>query len=203
MPAVLDKQKILEASIRAFAKHGFRKASLTDITRPLGVAKTALYHHFPGGKRELIHAVIRSETDLILREMQNAIAAEADPRRQLRAMILAKLTHFHHLKELLDVSQDVGEELAEIYYSQERAYHDAEEHLILNILQYGCEKGYFSITDPHATALSICVVGHYFERSFVFEKSPDDMEKTVDDLLNILFYGIVDHRLYGKRGNAL
>ncbi|MDQ5985315.1 MAG: hypothetical protein CSYNP_01023 [Syntrophus sp. SKADARSKE-3] len=198
----LDKNKILDASRIVFARHGFRKASLADIVRPLGVAKTALYHYFPGGKRELIKAVIQREADMILCEMRCAIDKEQDPRYRLRALIVSKLTYFHQLRELFEISQDVGDEIAQLYYTNEKAYHEAEQDLILEILMNGCEAGYFSIADPRATALSIRVLLHHFERSFVFEKNRDEMEKTVDDLLNILFYGIINHQTLSlKRGN--
>ncbi|MDD5169804.1 MAG: helix-turn-helix domain containing protein, partial [Syntrophales bacterium] len=89
----LDRNKILDVSRAVFARHGFRKASLTDIVRPLGVAKAALYHHFPGGKREILHAVIQREEDAVLMEMRRAADAGESPQAKLQALIRAKLAH--------------------------------------------------------------------------------------------------------------
>ena len=61
MAITLDREKIIDSARQQFAKLGLRKASLTDIARPLGVGKTAIYHHFPGGKRELMEEVTHRE----------------------------------------------------------------------------------------------------------------------------------------------
>ena len=54
MPGQLDREMILNEALTVFGRLGFRKASISDIVRPLGVGKTAIYHHFPGGKNEII-----------------------------------------------------------------------------------------------------------------------------------------------------
>lgn len=191
MAVTLDKNKILDAGLAVFAKHGFRKASLAEIARPLGVAKTALYHHFPGGKRELLHTLIQREEDLVLCEMRHAVAAQTDPREQLRAFILAKLCHFSCLRELLDVSQDVGEEIFLIYKTHETSFHEAEKIMIQQILDTGCEQELFHMADTARTASNLRMVLHQLEFPFVFEKKREDREQDVDVLLDILFYGIV------------
>ncbi len=192
MSSFLDKNKILDASRAVFAKHGFRKASLADIARPLGVAKTALYHYFPEGKRELIHAVMQREEDTILLEMQKAKAAHTDPRGQLRALIVSKLTHFHFLRELYEVPVDVGEEIYQIYNSHKTAFHDSETNLIKDILTNGQMTGLFRLGDAARTASHIRMVLHHMELSFVFDKNRQEMERDIDALLEILFYGIVN-----------
>jgi AcrR family transcriptional regulator len=191
MAVTLDKNKILDAGLTVFARHGFRKASLADIAHPLGVAKTALYHHFPGGKRELLHALIQREADLVLDKMRRSLASEKDPRAQLRALIASKLNHFSRLRELLNVSSDVGEEIYLIYKTHETSFHDSEDAMIKQILDTGCKTGLFRIEDTDQTAAHIRLVLHHLEFPFVFEKSGADREKDIDALLNLLFYGIV------------
>ena len=198
MAVTLDKNKILDSGLAVFARHGFRKASLADIAHPLGVAKTALYHHFPGGKRELLHALIQREADLVLDKMRHALASETDPRMQLRTLIVSKLNHFSRLRELLDVSTDVGEEIYFIYKSHETSFHDAEDTMIKQILDRGCETGLFRIDNPAETAAHIRMVLHHLEFPFVFEKNNADREKDIDALLNLLFYGIVKRSTNSK-----
>lgn len=191
MAITLDKNKIMDAGLTVFAQHGFRKASLADIARPLGVAKTALYHYFPGGKRELLHSLIQREEDLVLCEMRRAMTTAMDPREQLHALIVSKLDHFSRLRELLDVSQDVGEEIFLIYKGHETSFHEAEEAMIRQILDTGCETGLFQIADTARIASNIRIILHHLEFPFVFEKNRENREKDIDILLDILFYGIV------------
>jgi len=190
MSIILDRNKILDASVAVIAKHGFRKASLTDIARLLGVAKTALYYHFPGGKQELLHAVIQREEDIILEEMRRAVVSQEDPRKQMRSLILAKLIHFHRLRELFDVIIDVGEELFKIYSEHKTAFQTAEREMIQDIFQTGQKLNMFKpSSNIMRLASSIQSVLHHLELPLVFN-SREDMEKEIDELLEILFYGI-------------
>ena len=186
----LDRQKILDAARQQFAKTGLRKTSLTDIAKPLGVGKTAVYHHFPGGKRELMEEVMRHEEEVLLNHMKKAVARESDPRKQIRALIISKLNHGHHLRKLLDVSRDVGEEIAAIYANRELSFNTEELAIIEQILKKGISIKIFKPADPPHLAAVLQMVARRIELVFVFEMSPRTMEQQVDDLLNILFYGI-------------
>ncbi len=189
MAISLDRNKILDVCRAEVARHGFRKASLTDIARHLGVVKTALYHHFPGGKRELMNAVIQREQDIVLHEMLETIKIKEDPKKMLRNLILAKLTHFHRLRELFDVVIDVGEEVAKIYYEHKTTFQTAELDMIQSILQIGQEQNVFQHANMTRLASIIQSDLHYLELPLVFNSS-EDMEQIVDELLAILFYGI-------------
>lgn len=192
MATLLDRNRILDAARTVFARHGFRKASLADIVRPLGVANTAVYHHFPGGKEEIFHAVINREEQAVLGDMQQALSSAADPPRQLRALILAKLTHFQQLRELLMVPRDVGEEVAQLYATHETTFRASERAMISSLLRKGQAAGFFKSVDPDNLAKNLQTVLNRLEVPLVFEETPDKMEQEVDDLLQLLFYGIMN-----------
>ncbi len=189
MAVSLDRTKILDASLAVIARHGFRKASLTDIARPLGVAKTALYHHFPGGKQELMHAVIKREVDLVLYKMRETMNNDTKPTSKMRSLILAKLDHFHRLRELFDVFIDVGEEVATLYHEHITSYQSAEREMIQTILDEGQKLKFFRQANMGRLAQTIQLVLHHLELPLVFS-SREEMEKEVDELLAVLYYGI-------------
>jgi AcrR family transcriptional regulator len=186
----LDRQKILGAARQQFAKTGLRKTSLTDIAKPLGVGKTAVYHHFRGGKRELMEEVMRHEEEVLLNHLRRAIARESDPRKQLRALIVCKLNHGRQLRKLLAVSRDVGEEIASIYATRERSFNSEELSIIEEILKRGMAKKVFKPADPLQLAASLQMLARRVEMVLVFEMTPRTMEQQIDDLFDILFYGI-------------
>lgn len=190
MAVPLDRNKILDASLAVIAKHGFRKTSLSDIARTLGVAKTALYYYFPAGKQELMNAVIQREEDIVLEKMNGTIDFREDPRRQLRSLILTKLMHFHRLRELFDVIMDVGEEVAKTYYEHKTNFQAAELRMIQGILENGQKMNIFkSSSNTVHLASSIQLVLRHLELPLVF-KNREDMENEIDELLSVLFYGI-------------
>ncbi len=192
MATFLDKNRILDAARVVFARHGYRKATLTDIVHPLGVTKTAVYHHFPGGKEEIFHALAVREENAVLADMQAAVAVQATPPRKLRALILAKLTHFQQLRELLMVPRDIGEEVAQIYAAHETSFRASERAMIAAILRDGQQAGVIRAIDTEQLAKNVQTILNRLELPLIFEDGSDKMEREVDDLLYILFHGILN-----------
>src|ERR1700723_381960 len=58
------KERILDASERLFARHGFYGVSVRDITEAAGVDVALVSYHF-GGKRELFAAVFQRRAELL------------------------------------------------------------------------------------------------------------------------------------------
>ncbi|HOF04685.1 MAG TPA: TetR family transcriptional regulator [Syntrophales bacterium] len=191
MTTCLDQNRILDAARVAFARHGFRKTTLADIVHPLGVTKTAVYHHFPGGKEEIFHALIVREEGFILADMESAVAAVKDPPARLRSLIMAKLTHFQRLRELLMVPRDVGEEVAQLYARHETSFRTSERDMIAAILRQGQVEGCFRPIETEQLARNVQTILNRLELPLIFENGPEKMEQEVDDLLYILFHGIM------------
>jgi len=194
MTAYLDKNRILDAARVVFARHGYRRATLADIVHPLGVTKTAIYHHFSGGKEEIFHALVLREENSVLTDMESAVAAEKEPPAKLRALILAKLTHFQQLRELLMVPRDVGEEVAQLYAGHETSFRASERAMIAAILKEGQRTSIFRPIDTGHLAKNVQTILNRLELPLIYEDTSDQMEHEVDDLLDILFHGIMTAR---------
>ncbi len=191
MASFLDKNRIMDAARIVFARHGYRKTTLADIVHPLGVTKTAVYHHFPGGKEEIFHALAVREENSVLADMEAAVAAQQDPPAKLRALILAKLTHFQQLRELLMVPRDIGEEVAQIYAAHETSFRASEREMITAILSEGQQAGVFRTINTGQLAKNVQTILNRLELPLIFEDTTDKMEREIDDLLYILFHGIL------------
>ena len=196
MKQTLDRDTILEEARRLFARHGFRKTSLTDIMRGLGVGKTAVYHHFPGGKSELVDACLEREENAVLTRMRAAVGSQRDPRLQLRAMVSAKLEHIAGLRQVLEVSGEVGRELGEISLRHERRFHLYEEGLIETILRRGQEMGIFRPVDPQRLARALRTLLAQLEIDIAFDNGASDDNETLDTVFELMFHGLVsvEHR---------
>src|SRR5271167_3927570 len=69
MPAQAEPQdRILDAAMRVFRRHGFRRSSIEQAAEEAGLTRQALYHHF-SSKEALFRAVIT-------RLYESALAAE-------------------------------------------------------------------------------------------------------------------------------
>ena len=83
MPRVSDqfraarRQAVVEAASACFLAHGYRGASMHQIIAATGLSAGALYHHFPGGKAELVAECVRTGLDSVLEAI-----SPADPRTE-------------------------------------------------------------------------------------------------------------------------
>lgn len=54
----MPREKILDLLMAMLRKNGYDGTSISDITAAIGLGKSSLYHHFPGGKEEIAVAVL-------------------------------------------------------------------------------------------------------------------------------------------------
>jgi len=195
----LDRKKILDLMRIQLGKFGFDKLTLADIGHPLGVKNTALYHYFPGGKWELIEAMLNTEEENVIAKMRDAVAKENDPREKLRAMVLAILEHTRSLRELLDVPREMGERLGAIYSNHELSFNQRVIEMIAAVIAEGQEKKVFRPRDPLHLAQSLQFILHRLHLPLVYEGSHVSMEQRINEFLDLLFYGIVDKEYTRER----
>lgn len=86
--------RLFESSAGLFARYGFQKTSINDITRAAGVSKGSMYLEFPS-KEALFQALIRHEFRAYLAEAAEQIAADPEGGR------LSRIYH-HCIQALLD-----------------------------------------------------------------------------------------------------
>ncbi|MEN3038823.1 MAG: TetR/AcrR family transcriptional regulator, partial [Candidatus Kryptonium sp.] len=71
-----------------------------------------------------------------------------------------------------------------------KKYDEEETNAISEILKEGIAKGIFEVKDIEMTTLAILITLKGFE-SWVFQGNTRWTEKDIDNLLDILFYGII------------
>lgn len=58
MPVLTSRETHLPALFQLFRLYGYDGVSLTKISEATGLGKASLYHHFPGGKAEMVQATM-------------------------------------------------------------------------------------------------------------------------------------------------
>ena len=196
MASDLGRAKILDLVRTQLTKFGLDKLTLADIVRPLGVKKTALYHYFPGGKWELLEAMLQREEENVVVKMKEDIAHVDDPREKLRAMVQAILEHTRNMRELLDVSRDMGERLGVLYGNHEHSFHQKVIEMLASIIAEGQQKRVFRPVDPLRLAKSLQFILQLLHLPLVYEDTQMSMEERINEFLDLLFYGIVNNEYY-------
>jgi AcrR family transcriptional regulator len=85
------EDRILDAAMRVFRRHGFRRSTIEQAAEEAGLTRQALYHHF-SSKEELFRgAIARFYERALAAETEAAIAAE-EKGRDLADVIIAQVT---------------------------------------------------------------------------------------------------------------
>lgn len=70
------RDRMIEATVAALRQHGVAGMSFTEVLRESGAARGAIYHHFPGGKQQLV-AEAAERNDRQVRELLAALPADS------------------------------------------------------------------------------------------------------------------------------
>jgi TetR/AcrR family transcriptional regulator len=90
----VSRERILDASIVEFAKHGYEGATTASVARRIGVTQPLIHYHF-GSKEALWRAAVEmafSQMTPLIEGMDDG-AMETDPRERLRS-IARRIVHF-------------------------------------------------------------------------------------------------------------
>jgi AcrR family transcriptional regulator len=82
--AKASRAALVDAAAEAFARLGYEATTVAGILDRVGMARGALYHYFPGGKRELFFAVFES-VNQDFHQRRDAVAGLASPLERVRA----------------------------------------------------------------------------------------------------------------------
>ncbi len=77
---------VLAEAERHLALKGYLGLSLRDIAADAGIRKASLYHHFPGGKDELVQQVIERALDRSGAAFREALDSSTDTRTRLHTL---------------------------------------------------------------------------------------------------------------------
>ncbi|KQM63667.1 TetR family transcriptional regulator [Sphingomonas sp. Leaf17] len=85
--ALTDRASAVPALAEAFREHGFEGASLAILSQATGLGKGSLYNFFPGGKEEMMGAVLADIDDWFCATIFAPLERPRDPEAAIRSMI--------------------------------------------------------------------------------------------------------------------
>lgn len=190
MPKTLDEKKeqqIMQAARDLFARFGFKKTTIDEISQAAGIAKGTVYLYFKDKKQLLVRIGMHE-----LLESQAALAAELsserDPAQRLRRIVEQRakdlyefVGRFPDALELLPYLQkkEVASQGGELYFA-------GHVHMLRETLDQGCAEGRFQIRDPAEVVESICFMARAFEPPYKNIETYDEMKRHVDRYTELL-----------------
>ena len=79
--------QIYRAAAALFCERGFDATAMSDIAKAVGVTKAAIYHFIPGGKQDLLYAIMSFGLDQLERHVITPARAMPDAEVRLHAII--------------------------------------------------------------------------------------------------------------------
>lgn len=81
------REALLAAAVPLFAERGFQSVSMEDIGTVLGISRLSVYHQFPGGKGDLLAAVLHRASEAKWATLVQDLAQSATPQEGLERLL--------------------------------------------------------------------------------------------------------------------
>jgi AcrR family transcriptional regulator len=185
------RNSILKSARELFAKFGYRKTTMEDIAMALRKGKSSLYYYFKN-KEEIFQAVIELESDLLEYRLREVVSSEYTPKQKFNDYIIVRM---ETLRELNNYQKAMRDETYSDYLFlddvREKA-EKAEHEMVRSILEEGISTGDFDIKNLKLAAVGISTALRGLELPlFRGVEDFDDFRLQLDNILSILFYGIM------------
>ncbi|MFZ4522310.1 MAG: TetR/AcrR family transcriptional regulator [Bacteroidales bacterium] len=186
------RTKILNVAQQVFTKYGYNKTTMEDIAREMGKGKSTIYYYFTS-KEDIFKAVIEMEIEVMKEKIVSGIATRSDAREKLKTYVTERMHGLKNLKNLYNVIRTEFTSKLD-FVEQTRQQTDQEEiNIVSAILDQGVTDGIFYLEDTFLTAIAIVTALKGMEIPLLISESENDnlLEKRLDRLLDVLFYGII------------
>jgi len=182
---------ILDAATQAFARHGFKKASIDDIAARAGVGKGTVYLHFES--KEALFAFV---VDQIWRRVEAAQVAAMrglrTPDGKLRAYLGARMDQLAAIARSLEISEATARELLPMARPHLAEQQSRELALVEEILTQGARAGVMHVREPRLVARGLLSwldgLNVSLSHEALAERRPSD-----DALLDVVIRGLLVH----------
>jgi TetR/AcrR family transcriptional regulator, lmrAB and yxaGH operons repressor len=86
MPDLSSRDRMIQSAVLLIGEHGVEGTSFSRVLEHSGAPRGSIYHHFPGGKAQLIEEATRSGGDFIAATL-GAMVERADPAAAVEAVV--------------------------------------------------------------------------------------------------------------------
>lgn len=184
------KDQIVSTARNIFNRYGFKKATMDEIAQAMGKGKSSIYYYFKS-KEEIYEAVIDHEAVFLRKEITKAIGQHENPKDKLKAYVLTRMKTFRKVSNFYDAIRSEVLNHLEIINKIRNKYDREEITLLQEILEEGIAKQVFRIKEPELTATAIVTALKGLEVPMIWASRKENPEGQLEQLLEVLFYGII------------
>lgn len=186
----IKRNHIITVARDVFKNYGYKKTTMNDVAKAAGKGKSSIYYYFES-KDAIFKSVILSEATIYRNKVLDSISNIESPHDKLKTYIMIRLQTDKILSNFHRAINDP--DLRHIkFVNKLKDLYDREEFSIFRgILAYGVKKGFFEIFDIRHAAVGIVTAMRGIESTLLLNPDDPHMEAKVENVLNIVLYGIV------------
>lgn len=189
-----SKDAILDATDRLLARSGYKKMTIDDLAKEVGIGKGSVYLHF-----ESKEDIALSHIDRIIERLKtrlNEIANGKGPcEKRLKAMIFERV--LFRFDSVQHYSQSLNELLAHLrprLLERRKRYFGEEAKIFVGVLEEGLKDNSFAFRDPRQTAASLLdatnsLLPYSLSAYELGERS--DIEKKTNKVIELILNGLL------------
>ncbi len=149
------RDAILDATDRLLARNGYKKMTIDDLAREVGIGKGSVYLHFKS-KEE----IALSHIDRIIERLKRDLLSIAESRgrcddRLKRMLVERVVVRFDSVQHYTQSLNQLLSQLRPSLLERRKKYFDEEARLFARVLAEGKASGEFELKDPMETAATL------------------------------------------------
>lgn len=146
------RELILDAVDVLLAKFGYKKMTMEDISREVGIGKGTIYLHFPG-KEELVLAHVDRIAGRVAEKLREIAGSSDSPDRRLRKMLILRV--LFRFDSVAHYSQSLSDLLSSIrtpLIARREGHFEKEAAVFEDVLREGARLGSLECADPRTAS---------------------------------------------------
>lgn len=187
---------ILDAADHLLARYGYKKMTIDDLAREVGVGKGTIYLHF-NSKEEVALSRIDRVIERLKAELKKLARSDESAVTRLHRMLMLRVIYrFDSVQHYTESINHVMAAIRPALLERRKRYFEAEARILAEVLKEGRRAGDFFFKDPLATARALLTATNSL---LPYSLSPkelgerDSLEEQTARIVDLLLSGLRRH----------
>lgn len=142
------KDAILDATDRLLARYGYKKMTIDDLAREVGIGKGSIYLHFES-KEEIALSHVDRIVERVKSRLYSIAESKATPEARIKKMLTERvLMRFDSVQHYSQSMNELLGQLRSRLLDRRKRYFEEEARILAKVVAEGKVSGAFKVKDP-------------------------------------------------------
>ena len=196
-PQKNTKDLLLDATDKLLAERGYKKMTIEDLAKEVGIGKGSVYLHF-SSKEEIALSHIDRIIERLKRRLERIAASSKPCEERITEMLVDRvLFRFDSVQHYTQSLNDLLAQLRARLLERRRRYFHEEAEIFARVLSEGACQGVFRESDPKRSAAMLLIATNSL---LPYSLSPrelgerNEIKKRTRDLADLLLNGLMERK---------